>query len=141
MAIDTEALRTLLCGRLCEDVRIDRRPDGALILRTPFAFPDGDRFPIHLSETAAARLRLSDCGHTLMHISYDRDVDSLFDGTSGKLLERILGETGLVWDREGDAFCLDTASEHLLEAMFTFGQALTRIYDLGLSATTHPSLS
>ena len=128
--LDHDALRDLLCKRLCEDVRVERRPDGALMLRTHFEFPDGDRFPIHLSEAASGGLRLSDRGHTLMHVSYEHDVDSFLDGTRGMLLERIMGEGGLLWD--GGAFCLDTAPERLPEAVFQFGQALTRIHDLTL---------
>ena len=69
------------------------RPDGALMLRTHFEFPDGDRFPIHLSETGIGGLRLSDRGHTLMHISYDHDVDVFLDGTRGRMLERIEGKS------------------------------------------------
>ena len=107
-----------------------RAPDGALMLRTHFEFPDGDRYPIHLSEAASGGFRLSDRGHTLMHISYEHDVDSFMDGTRGMLLERIMGETGLRWDGEGGALCLDTAPERLPEAIFNFGQALTRVYDL-----------
>lgn len=38
MALNTEALRTLLCQRLCEDVRVQERPDGALMLHTNFQF-------------------------------------------------------------------------------------------------------
>ena len=87
---------------LCEDVRVDQRPDGALMLRTHFEFPDGDRYPIHLSEAASGGLRLSDRGHTLMHISYEHDVDAVMDGTRGTLMERIMGESGLQW--EGGAF-------------------------------------
>ena len=45
MTIDEHVLRDLLCQRLCQDVSIDRRPDGALMLRTQFRFPDGDGFP------------------------------------------------------------------------------------------------
>ena len=45
MTIDPEALRSLLCERLCEDVAVENRPDGELMLRTHFAFPDGDGFP------------------------------------------------------------------------------------------------
>ncbi|MDE2989703.1 MAG: DUF1828 domain-containing protein [Chloroflexota bacterium] len=130
MTLDVDALRRLLCERLCEDVRVERRPDGALMLRTHFAFPDGDRFPIHLSEAVAGGLRLSDRGHTLMHISYEHDVDAFLDGTRGMLLERIMGESGLQWD--GGGFCLDTSAERLPEAVFNFGQALTRVYDLTL---------
>ncbi len=128
MALDTDALHKLLCARLCEDVVVEQRPDGALMLRTHFAFPDGDRYPIHLSESVSGGLRLSDRGHTLMHISYEHDVDSFMDGTRGMLLERIMSESGLQWD--GGAFRFDTAPERLPEAVFQFGQALTRIYDL-----------
>ena len=116
MTLDTDALRTLLCERLCEEARVDQRPDG-------------DRFPIHVSESASGGLRLSDCGHTLMHISYEHDIDSFMDGTRGMILERIMGESGLRWDADRGAFCLDAAPERLPEATFAFGQALTRVYD------------
>lgn len=128
MSIDPESLRRLLCERLCREVGVALRPDGSLMLETHFEFPDGDRYPIWLSEAPDGRLRLSDCGHTLMHLGYDHEVDSLLDGTRGMLLERLLGETGLA--RESGAFCLDTTPEDLSASLFRFGQALTRIYDL-----------
>lgn len=128
MALDAKALQRLLCERLCADVQVATRSDGALMLRTHFEFPDGDRFPIHVSETGIGGVRLSDRGHTLMHISYDHDVDAFLDGTRGQMLERIVGETGV--DRDGGVFCLDTSIERLPEAIFRFGQALTRIHDL-----------
>ena len=128
MALDAKALQRLLCERLCADVQVTTRPDGALMLRTRFEFPDGDRFPIHVSETGIGGVRLSDRGHTLMHISYDHDLDAFLDGTRGQMLERIVGETGV--DRDGGVFHLDTSIERLPEAIFRFGQALTRIHDL-----------
>lgn len=128
MTINENALRDLLCERLCQDVGIERRPDGALMLRTQFRFPDGDGFPIHLSEAPSGGLRLSDRGHTLMRISYDHDVDAFMDGTRGALLERITTESGL--QRENGAFSLDTPAENLPVALFRFGQALTSIYNL-----------
>ena len=130
MTIDLDALRKLLCERLCEEVRVEQRPDGAPMLRTHFRFPDGDSFPIRLSEAPAGGLRLSDRGHTLMHLSYEHDVDKFLDGIRGMLLERIVGESGL--QRDGGVFFLDTAPERLPEAIFNFGQALTRVYDLTL---------
>ena len=132
MALDIGALRNLLCERLCEEVRVEQRPDGGLMLRAHFEFPDGDRYPIHLSESASGGLRLSDRGHTLMRISYDHDVDSFMDGTRGMILERIMGEAGLHWDGDRGALCVDTAPDRLPEAIFAFGQALTRVYDLTL---------
>ncbi len=130
MALDRDALRKLLCERLCQEVDVEQRPDGELMLSTHFEFPDGDSYPFYLSEAPSGGLRLSDRGHTLMHISYEHDVDSFLDGTRGMLMERITSETGLV--REDGTFQLDISAERLSEAIFTFGQALTRIYDLTL---------
>ena len=130
MTLIPETLQKLLYERLCEDVRVEQRPDGAMMLRTHFQFPDGDRYPIHLSETASGGLRLSDRGHTLMHISYEHNIDMFMDGTRGMLLERIMNESGLQWDKDGGALCFDTAPNRLPEAIFRFGQALTKVYDL-----------
>jgi len=133
MALDTTALRKLLCDRLCKDVGIDvRQLDGALMLRSHFQFPDGDSYPIYLDQTPGGELQLSDSGHTLMHISYNHDVDSILNGKRRSLLEQVTRESGLHWDRERGVFWLNTAPERLPEALFTFGQGLTRIYDLTL---------
>ena len=128
VTLDIDALGGLLRERLCKAVRVDERPDGAIMVRTPFTFPDGDRYPIHLIETPRGGLRLSDRGHTLMRISFEHDIDSFLAGPRGKLLERVMGQSGLRWDRS--ALCLDASIEHLPEAVFGFWQALTRVYDL-----------
>lgn len=130
MTINEDAIRALFCERLCQDVTIERRPDGALMLRTHFRFPDGDGYPIHLSESPTGGLRLSDRGHTLMHISYEHDIDSFLEGPRRVLLERICGESGIEYD--DGAFGVDTTPDQLPDAMFTLGQALTRVYDLTL---------
>ena len=130
MKLDVQLIQRLLCDRLCAEVGVEKRPDDALMLRTHFRVPDGDSYPIHLSATSSGGLRLSDRGHTLMRISYDHDVDSFLEGTRGVLLERIMDESGLQWD--AGAFCFDTSPEQLSQAMFTFGQALTKVYDLTL---------
>ena len=62
MTLDLDKLRKLLCERLCEDVRIDQRPDGSVMVHTHFRFPDGDHYPIHLSPAGPGGLRLSDVG-------------------------------------------------------------------------------
>ena len=128
MALNTNSLQRLLCERLCEDIQLSARPDGELMLITHFEFPDGDRFPIHVAESGIGGVRLSDYGHTIMHISYDHDIDSFLEGTRRQLLERLVEEAGVSWDN--GEFSLDTPIEKLPEAIFRFGQALTRIYDL-----------
>ena len=124
------SLQSLLREKLRQGVRVQKRPDGTILLHTPFVFPDGDRFPIKIGETASGGLRLSDCGHTLMHISYEHDVDAFMEGDSGNLLKGVMGEASLQWDGDSGALCIDTTFDRLTESIFTFGQALTRIYDL-----------
>lgn len=128
MPLDSTRLQQLLCENLCKEVRIVRRPDGKLMLRTGFQFPDGDRFPIHVSETASNGIRLSDLGHTLMRVSYDHDVDSFLQGARGRLLESIVNESGIGWD--GGVLYVECSLESLPNAILRFGQTLTRVYEL-----------
>lgn len=129
MAIQPEALQRRLCEQLCADVRVTERPDGRLMLESDFKFPDGDRYPIYLSE-APGGVRLSDLGDTLMRISYEHDVDAFLTGSRGLLIERILNEEGV--SRDGGTFQLDAPTDELSAALFRYGRALARIYDLTL---------
>ena len=129
MAINPDDLQRLLCDQLCASVRVERRPDGQLMLGAEFEFPDGDRYPIYLSE-APGGVRLSDKGDTLMRISYDHDIDAFLAGSRGLLVERILGEERVGQDR--GVFYLDAPTDRLSDALFRYGRALTRIYDLTL---------
>ena len=51
MALDHAQLESLLCERLCANVRVHRRHDDVLMLESPFTIPDGDHYPIYLTET------------------------------------------------------------------------------------------
>lgn len=127
MDINLEALQNVLRERLSRDVKVSERPDGELMLHTDFEFPDGDKFPIYVAASGGG-VRLSDRGHTLMHISYDHDIDAFLKGSRGQVLERVVNETGVTWDK--GVFNLDTSVEELPEAISRFGQAVTRVYDL-----------
>ncbi len=130
MALDPTLLEKTLCERLCAHVRIHTRADGVLLLDTPFTFPDGDHYPVYLSETRTGGVVLSDRGHTLMHISYEHDVDTLFTGTRAALREQVVSEAG-IQERAG-VFSVEVSPDQLAEALFRFGQALTKVYDLTL---------
>ena len=130
MSLNADALGRRLCEQLCRDVAVVKRPDGALMVRAGFEFPDGDRFPIRIEETGPGGVRLTDYGHTIMHLSYDHDVDAILKGPRAVLLDQIVREGGVA--RDGAVFHLDTPVAQLPEAIFRFGQVLTRIYDLGL---------
>ncbi len=128
MALDRERLEDLLCERLCANVRVHRRDDDVLMLESPFAFPDGDRYPVYLSETAAGGVKLSDRGHTLMHVGYEHDVDAFYDGARASLREQIVRECGI--EEEEGVFSIEVSPERVADALFGFGQALTKIHDL-----------
>ena len=128
MALDHTQLERLLCERLCANVRVHRRHDDVLMLESPFTFPDGDHYSIYLTETSSAGVKLSDRGHTLMHVSYEHDVDSFYEGARATLREQIVRESGI--DEEDGIFSIETLPDQVATALFRFGQALTRIHDL-----------
>ena len=128
MALDHAQLETLLCERLCANVRVHRRHDDVLMLESPFTFPDGDHYPIYLSETPGGGVKLSDRGHTLMHVSYEHDVDTFYEGARASLREQIVRESGI--DEEEGIFSMEAPPDYVAAALFRFGQALTKIHDL-----------
>ncbi len=129
MAIIPDELQKRLCDQLCATVQVERRADDVLMLDAEFKFPDGDRYPIYLSESPGG-VRLSDRGDTLMRISYDHDLDAFLTGSRGLLVERILAEESVA--KDGGVFYLDTPIDDLAAALFRYGRALIRIYDLTL---------
>ena len=128
MALDHTRLEQLLCERLCASVRVYQRDDGVLMLDSPFSFPDGDRYPIYICESPAGGVTLSDQGHTLMHISYEHDVDTLYEGARASLREQIVRESGIE-ENEG-IFTVTAPAHQIADALFKLGQALTKIHDL-----------
>ena len=98
------------------------------IIQTPFYFPDGDTYQIYLKEMPGGFLRLSDMGHTMMHLSYENDVDKFRTGTRGNLFQQILSE--MFVEEDNGEFYVDTTVDGLPLAIFRLGQALTKISDL-----------
>ncbi len=130
MKLNRSLLEKALCERLCTVVRVHRRDDddSVLMLDAPFTFPDGDHYPIYITETGTGSVRLSDQGHTLMHLSYEHDVDAFYNGPRAALREQIIRETGIA--EENGVFSTETSPDGIADALFVFGQALTKIYDL-----------
>ena len=71
--------------------------------------------------------RLSD---TLPANESPRLSDTFITESRGLLIDRILSEEQV--SRDGGGFFLDTPIDHFSSALFRFGRALTRIYDLTL---------
>lgn len=128
MKINKKTLQDRLCQILCAEVQLIEKGNDLLMVETPFSFSDGDPYLIYLKELPTGNLRMSDCGHTFMHLSYENDIDKFRDGTRGKVFQGILSEMDIN-DSEGELY-LDFPPEKLGMAVFRFGQALTKINDL-----------
>lgn len=119
-----------LCEQFCAQVKLHSRDNGKVMLETPFSYPDGDQYPLYLSETNTGGLRMSDGGHTIMHLSYENDVDKFFVGSRGILFGQIVAEQGIIYEEKTAQFIVECTKENLYESAFRLGQAITRIYDL-----------
>jgi len=128
MNLDAQTIERAVDEAMRSVMRVHSRPDGVLMLDTPFTFPDGDHFPVYISADSDGSIVLGDRGHTLMHISYEHDVDALFDGTRAALREQIVREFDI--QEDDGTFSVRTDPEGLAKAAFRLGQALTKIYDL-----------
>ncbi|MEK6789805.1 MAG: DUF1828 domain-containing protein [Pseudomonadota bacterium] len=128
MSVDLQALQQQLCTTFCRDVAVTARND-RIVISLPMTARDGDHLTAYLSQTPTG-WRVSDMGSTLMRLSYDHDLSKLLTGARAQLFETILTENGLSED-DGELF-LDVPADALPRGIFTLGQGLTRIEDLGL---------
>ena len=126
--MDAEELETVLCKSLCGQAQVRTAEDGLWQVKTPFSYPDGDAYSLYVKQLPTGGLRVTDAGLTLMHLSYDNDLDKIREGARGKLLQQILAESDLV--EEDGEFFIDGPADHLGLNVFRFGQALTRVHDL-----------
>jgi hypothetical protein len=132
MSIDIAALQTLLCTTFCKDVRVTLT-EGKAAIALPVSGRDGDEMVAYVSPTIGG-WRISDMGTCMMRLSYENDLNKLFMGARGKLLETILNECGMTED-DGELF-VDVPADALSRGLFTFSQGLTRIEDIGLWTRT-----
>lgn len=128
MNTDLSQLQASLCKAMCADVQVLPKGNDMAMVLTPFEFADGDAYQLYLKELPGGLLRVSDMGHTLMHLSYRNDTDKFRNGTRAKLLERIKSETEVTED-EG-AFYVDTTPGDLAPAIWRLSKAMVQINDL-----------
>lgn len=126
-----------LCAQLCANVSVISRPNNKLMLKTPFHYPDGDNYPLYLNETATGGVRISDGGHTLMHLSYENDIDKFFEGTRSIIMTQVVTQDRVGFSEATGEFFVESTVDNMAEAVFRLGQAITRIYDLTFLNRSH----
>ena len=128
--METNDLQSLLCKALCVSANVSLVRDGYWRITTPFAFPDGDTYSMYVQQLASGGVRISDAGSTLMHLSYECEIEKIRDGARGRLLQQVLADAAV--DEDDGEFFVDTQLNELASSVFRFGQALTRIHDLNV---------
>lgn len=127
MNVNIQELQKTLCALMCAEIKLVERGN-RLMIRTPFYFPDGDPYIIYLSELPNGAFKLSDAGHTMMHLSYENDIDKFKQGTRGKIFDQILAQHELS-ESNGELF-VKTMPAKIGSTLFKFGQAINSITDL-----------
>lgn len=128
MNVQIDKIEHDLCRAFCTDFTVSQTAQGSLFVSTPFSFPDGDSFSFYIDEIPTGGIRISDKGATMMHLSYEYDVDKFTEGNRGRIFNQILSESGVSND-DGNIY-IDTYNANIAKAIITLGQALTRILDL-----------
>lgn len=114
-------------SKVCAAIRIEAEGINRFRVFSPFMFDDGDHLAIVLRREANQWL-LGDEGHTLMHLSYDLDEQSLQTGTRASLIANALSVFE-VEDRDGE-LVLRVPDEQFGNALYSYIQALMKITDV-----------
>ena len=122
--MDTAELEREFKRKVCNEIGVEREGIDRYIVYTPFMFDDGDHFVIILKKRDD-HWRLTDEGHTFMHMSYG-DID-IAHGTRKSIIDRVLLSFRLA--NEDGELCLEVPDNQYGDALFSFVQALVKISD------------
>ena len=113
--------------KVCDEITLEQEGNLRYRVNTPFTFDDGDTFVILLKNIEGKWL-LTDEGHTLMHLSYWIETESLEEGKRDELIDGI-AETFNVRMEDGQ-LVLQIEYPNFGDALFSYIQALTKISDI-----------
>ncbi len=106
--------------------RIDFREkrNGINQLIGPFYHEDGDMMDIFITESPSepGKIRLCDYGMTLMHLSYDYDIDT---PNKENILDKIIYEQG--FKRDNGNIYVDVNQDLLYQYVFQFSQTIAKV--------------
>lgn len=105
----------------------EKRPDLYKVL-VPYFYEDGDMYDIFVEESPIPHfLRISDCGLTLMKLSYDFDIDTPH---KQDILEGIVVKNRC--QMEEDNIYLDVPADHFTSGLYQFIQTITKVSNMDI---------
>jgi hypothetical protein len=124
--LNIEEIKTTLDKSMRSSIELHPIGRSQYVLETPFYFDDGDGFVIYL-KIFDDKIIFTDNGHTIMHISYDVEMNS---ETRQEVLSSILSTHDLKYN-DGE-ISTESNLENIGLAFWDFCQGLIRISDIAL---------
>ena len=125
--MSVESIEREFKEKVCDRIRLISEGVNRYQVFTPFQFEDGDHLVIVLKRENS-HWRLSDEGHTYMHLTYRLDEKDLHRGTRQKIIANALSMFS-VNDRGGE-LAIDINDDRYGDALYSFVQALLKITDV-----------
>jgi len=123
----TNQLLNIVQENFNHNINIYPRREGLYQLILPIYYDDGDMIDLYLMECPdnKEKLRILDCGMTLMRLSYTDNIDSLINE---KKMDELLFQHK-IQNKEGNLY-LDTSKEFIYQNIMQFIGCQQRIHDL-----------
>ncbi|MCD4746283.1 MAG: DUF1828 domain-containing protein [Bacteroidales bacterium] len=112
---------------ICKEIELFQEGSNRYKVFVPFSFEDGDEYCIVLQKKGTI-WQLTDEGHTLMHLSYDMDVNDIFKGTRGNIIDNALVNYEI--DNNNGELNKNIKDDDFGNALFSFIQGLIKITDI-----------
>ncbi|HJX50525.1 hypothetical protein A3K73_03870 [Candidatus Pacearchaeota archaeon RBG_13_36_9] len=127
--MESETILKQFREKVSEKITLKEKGMMRYIVQTPFLFEDGDHVVIVLKYAKEVKKwRLTDEGHTFMHLSYFMDIKDTKSGTRQEIIKTSKMMFG-VEEKDGELF-LFVRDDKFGDALFDFVQALLKIMDV-----------
>jgi hypothetical protein len=128
MIISIEGINDSLCKTFCSAAEIVEISGNLFGINLPLHFPDGDPLQLFLKVDDNGGMKLSDLGHTLMHMSYTFDIDLLEKGSRKVQFDNIINRESIT-EVNGE-FLINTSLDRLAVDVLSISQSIISIFEL-----------
>jgi hypothetical protein len=124
--MNIELIKSEFQKKVSSDIALYQEGTNRFKIFTPFQFEDGDFFSI-VMKNENDKWFLTDEGHTLMHLSYEIDIESIEKGSRAQILSNVLAQFDLSLNNGSITSNLNGSWG---DSLFSYIQGLVRISDI-----------
>lgn len=125
--MDIKLLNEYLSKSFNNQFEIKEKRHNLYQILLPLFYPDGDMLDIFISEVAKDQFLVSDCGITLMRLSYNFDLDT---DNKIELFKRILLQQNADFDESTGSIQLISSLEQLFNTIMQLSQTIAQVSNL-----------